>query len=279
MIPKKVLKAIGKVLKHNGNHVDHHLRNLMQEIETHLAQNPLEENKDATTGKVQHSTVRSNQVDKAQSLSSNATIARGDQVNRMMSSTDNTTSSAATIKTRTPPSDVAREKERVERNRVRKGRYIESEEEDDSTDSTDSNEGDALDGDDYIDDSNDVYMEDRTRRNGAPLAQGEKRVEISHNEADEKVRGKRIERKNCSVCYRKVASECWLTNCGHLLCDTCQARPLTLAPGSHHQCRHCGFVLWEATPIRGHALRRYQEGCRVNRRFAANPIKEGQYAL
>lgn len=80
----------------------------------------------------------------------------------MMSSSDNTKISVATTESRPPTSDVACEKERVERNRVRKGRYIESEE-DESTDSTGSEGGDDLDDDDYTNDSNNVYMGARQR--------------------------------------------------------------------------------------------------------------------
>jgi len=291
MIPKKILKAIGKVLKHNGSHVDHHLRNLMQEIEKHLARNPPEENTNTGAEKVPPSTIRSDQVDRLSSSFSQTETTTRNQINGIMSPSSNTTSSEATAASRALPLDTAHAGKRIERTRIRKRRHIESEEEDDATDSTGSDDSDGSDDsngyDDsdgfvdhnYLTDSEDIYIGGTARRKPTRLPRDAKGARRSSRIAEKETRGKNKERDHCCMCLGKVTDGCWLTNCGHILCSGCQKIPQALTNGSQLQCQHCGDTTWKFSWIEEQSLERYQRGRRISSRLAAQPMEEGRYAV
>ena len=291
MIPKKILKAIGKVLKHNGSHVDHHLRNLMQEIERHLARNPPEKSTDTVAEEVSLSTVSSDQVDRLSSSSSQTETTMRNQINGTMYSSGNKTRSEATAASRALPLDTAHAEKRTERPRCRKRRYIESEEEDDSTDSTGSDDSDGSNdsdgsddsdgfiGDNYLTDSEDIYMGGTARRKPTRLPRDAKGARRSSRIAEKEIGGKHKERKHCCMCLGKVTGGCWLTNCKHVFCRGCHSKLPVLTNGSQRQCQHCGDALWKFSWIEKQSMKRYQRGRRISSRLAAQPMEEGRYAV
>lgn len=180
----------------------------------------------------------------------------------------------ATTGTWGPRSDATRAKRRVEvRIPTSKKRcnWVESEVGGDSAGPR--NGGDAE--DEYSTSTHDIYVKEEAKRKAVPLSQSAKRARTSSSHAGEGTVEGYNERYHCSACQNEVSSGCWLTICGHLICNDCQARLVTSKLGGKPNCPTCGRTPLDATPLDERNLRRYQRGCKISHRLAAQAIEEG----